>query len=220
MKKRVCLLMLLGCLAVVFLAGSLGATSYYYQDLTKQGVPTGTDYYPNAINDARQIVGYSYEFSTTTYKAFLWAPGKGLLQLQTLGGKDCRAIAINKLGQIVGVADPSTGLSQACLWTDPLQAPTALGPLAGHTSSRAHAINDGGVIVGDSSGTFTHACKWTAPLAPTDLGTLGGSTSSAMGINNAGQIVGSATNSSGTFPGLSLEPGAAGPGPGGLASGW
>jgi len=60
--------------------------------------------------------------------------------------------------------------------------------------SSASAINDSGVIVGNSTTASgaSHATKWNGTV-PTDLGTLGGTTSSGAGINSAGFVVGSSS---------------------------
>ena len=58
--------------------------------------------------------------------------------------------------------------------------------------SQGFAINSTGQIVGESNlgdSSETHAFLYSAGTL-LDLGTLGGSSSSAIGINDAGQIVG------------------------------
>jgi probable HAF family extracellular repeat protein len=200
MNKRVCLMMAAVCLAVFCLAGSVEAALYKYQDINPAGgIPSGVTYYTEAINDVKQVTGYyqNNNVSPVVHGAFIWDPVKGWTLLQSLGGTNSYAHAINQQGQIVGQAQTSSGANHACEWTDPSQAPTDLGLLAGYTGSVAHAINDSGMVVGASLGTHPHACKWTAPQQPVDLGTLGGSNSFANGINNAGQIVGNARNAQG-----------------------
>jgi uncharacterized membrane protein len=201
--KRKLLLVLVMCLAMYSaMAASLWAASYKYQDLTPQGLPAGETYSFAAINDARQIVGYYSLYNPMTgyiYQAFLWDPVKGRILLHSLGSPSSYAYGINKQGQIVGqVSSGSFMDTQACLWTDPSKAPTALGLLSGYPSGWASAINDNGLIVGAATvSSITRACKWTPPsLQPVNLGTLANN-SSASGVNNAGQIVGNSVNNMG-----------------------
>lgn len=73
-----------------------------------------------------------------------------------------------------------------------------LGTLPGDLTSTATAVNDSGVVVGtSSSGGGTSAVRWLPSGAVQNLGSLGGSPTTANGINSLGSIVGSATNSSG-----------------------
>ncbi|WP_224362776.1 choice-of-anchor A family protein [Hyalangium versicolor] len=71
---------------------------------------------------------------------------------------------------------------------------TYLGSLGG--ASQAWAINDAGQVVGNSSFSDTdfntHGLLWKDGVM-TDLGTLGGKSSSAVDINAYGQVVGSAS---------------------------
>jgi uncharacterized membrane protein len=65
----------------------------------------------------------------------------------------------------------------------------------GTSFSAAIGINSLGVIAGNyqlTSPTF-HAVIWTAPNQIQDLGVLGGTYSTATGINDAGQVVGYST---------------------------
>jgi probable HAF family extracellular repeat protein len=59
-------------------------------------------------------------------------------------------------------------------------------------NTRAFAINSAGQIVGDATtAAFTqHAVLWNASNAVQDLGTLGGTFSSAFDINDAGTVIG------------------------------
>jgi len=81
-------------------------------------------------------------------------------------------------------------------------------PTLGYTAF-AWAINDNGVIVGESDYTsvdMSHACVWhpdgNGGYSITALDELGGCASLARGINNKGQIVGFSENTSGSsrFP--------------------
>jgi probable HAF family extracellular repeat protein len=93
--------------------------------------------------------------------------------------------AINESGQVVGgryIWTPGAGVQD-------------LGTLGG-TSTDAYAINNLGQVAGTSS-TATgerHAFLWTPGQGMRDLGTLGGgSSSTARGVNDQGQVVGEVT---------------------------
>lgn len=108
-------------------------------------------------------------------------------------------VAVNELGQSVGVADNGITL-QAVKWdaTAAAPSPTALSGLAGDNEySAAYAINEGNVIVGESSdGVRPVAVFWPAGSTIASRLTLTGlfaeGTSAAYGINENGQIVGEA----------------------------
>ena len=76
-----------------------------------------------------------------------------------------------------------------------------LGTLGGTPAfAYALAINSTGQVVGAStlpSGEL-HAFLWDKGVM-TDLGTLGGNSSTAFGINNAGQVVGTSATAGGSF---------------------
>lgn len=120
-------------------------------------------------------------------------------ELGTLGGPVSEAAAINNAGQIAGSGMNATSAFHAVLYQDGSK--TDLGTLSGN-QSYAQAINSQGQIVGyagySSTSGAVDAFLWTAggtdgvPTNPQmkDLGTLGGTTSIAYGINDAGQVVG------------------------------
>jgi probable HAF family extracellular repeat protein len=157
------------------------------QDLGTLG---GGSSHANAINNAGQVVGYSQPTNSNASIAFLWEDGPGMQSLGTLPG-DVHSFAndINDRGQIVGLS--STGsTSRAVLWEN--GTPQDLGTLGG-TSGGATAINEIGQIVGGSNNSAgeSRAFLWENGVMR-ELGTLG-AFSSASGINDLGQVVGSSS---------------------------
>jgi probable HAF family extracellular repeat protein len=98
-----------------------------------------------------------------------------------------QALAVNRNGQIAGIYqhaifDNITPL--AALYT------VAGGFVAYRTNAQAFAISNAGVLAGEH---VSHAATFVqngGDLVPTDLGTLGGSSAVAYGINSSGEVVG------------------------------
>jgi probable HAF family extracellular repeat protein len=157
----------------------------------------GSSSFGRDVNTSGQVVGDSYASSGFDH-AFLYGGGQ-MTDLGTLGGNASCAYAINSTGQIVGSAESRTG-GFAFLYSSGSM--TSLGTLSGSFYSTALDINDGGQIVGNAyfaSGTTSipHAFLYTANGGMTDLGTLGGSTSTAVAINASGQVLGTSMTKSG-----------------------
>ncbi len=126
------------------------------------------------------------------------------VDLGTLGGASSAALGLNDHGQVVGWAQVpgcSTAMGFPCrhafLWDDGQM--TDLGHLPADEGSVARAINNAGLIVGNSerdviagSGTF-HAVSWSGGVL-TPLPDLGHGTSWANDVNEAGLIVGYAVD--------------------------
>ena len=126
------------------------------------------------VNNAGQVVGFStVNFSDTDpghQHATLWTPnGEGMVQVD-LGTLDetlfseCNALAINELGQVIGI---SSGYGGSCgvAWTEPVGM-VELGDL-GQKVTGVVALNNVGLVVGKGwTDGLQHACVWQLPLPP------------------------------------------------------
>jgi probable HAF family extracellular repeat protein len=150
--------------------------------ITDLGTLGGASAAPAAINDAGQVVGSSeIKPNDVSIHAFVWKSGK----MTDLGaGPRSSAVAINDRGQIAGTSEELSTRSRAFLFQDGKM--TVLGPLpAGTTESRARAINEQGLVLGDwSSNARGGNYLWQGGKVTL----LGGLEASAM--NDHGQVVG------------------------------
>jgi probable HAF family extracellular repeat protein len=166
--------------------------------------PWDEDNRATAINDARQVIGWGHAPAGESARGFLNSR-RGTELIATFGGDWSYAFSINSAGHVVGYAQgPSPtnpfGAAQAFLYKNGVL--KNLGTLGG-AESLAWDINDAGQIVGyaettrpPGGGEFDygdlHAFLYQRGTMK-DLGTLGGTSSSANAINNAGVIVGDAS---------------------------
>ena len=152
------------------------------------GTLGGSESEATAINEQRQIAGYSWT-SAGQKHAFFWSPSTGMIDIGTLGGHYTEASEINDRGQVTGFSQTPAGDSHAFSWTQ-AGGMVDLGTLGGGRSA-SFGINASGQIVGCSttaSGAW-HAFVWQGGRMM-DLGLLGGSGACAYAINDSGQIVG------------------------------
>lgn len=68
------------------------------------------------MNEVGQVVGASATDSTGVVHAFLWDNENGMQNLETLGGTNSEARAINNSGFVVGISDVSPLVAHAFLW--------------------------------------------------------------------------------------------------------
>lgn len=155
------------------------------------GTLGGTVSDASGVNDAGQVVGTSTTTAGPSYhRAFLYDGGP-LLDLGTLGGSSSFGWGINGAGTVVGGADlPSFPGRRAFRYSGAVM--TDLGTLVGDSTSSAQAINDVGVIVGNSGAASESPSAFAYyPLAGAmvDLGTYGGLWSFGVDVNDEGDFL-------------------------------
>lgn len=166
-------------LAIVsfFLAATgLHSTPVYSVQSLGAGMPTG-------VNSSGAAVGWLTDSQGNTNPIYF---------LNGQLGSGGQASAINDAGVAVGTVFTASGPS-VVQWS--LGQTTSLG-----ISGYGTAINNQGQVAGGyirPDGQL-HAFTWTNETLA-DLGTLGGSSSSAYGINTSGQVAGSSMMAGGTF---------------------
>jgi len=180
-----------GPLAAPSSLGALGPWSEGW-DLNDQSVPV--------------IVGNTGTNGSDITRGFRWSPATGMVDLGLVGltaigsvhvTSSFTARAVSWPGHVVGTADsqPDLGVLGAYL-LEPIGAYRAVPAtcLAGYLFGNANDVNDSGTHVGQVKCAMTlHEQAFVATLGSfTNLGDLadGASRSQALGINNAGTVVG------------------------------
>lgn len=162
------------------------------------------------INNAGVIVGISSNGVASRPTQWVNGVASDLGSLDGLTTTTGRAWGISENGLVVGYSARSGAPSQATLWNWSMAGgqPFRLGSLQSNSFSEAFAVNDAGEAVGaavngsTSGGTdIRRAVVWRPHndhYHIYELGSLGLTFSEAKDINDAGQIVGFATNISGS----------------------
>lgn len=154
-----------------------------------------TDWWNSAqsVNNAGVVVGTSYD-ARGNFFGFVWSNGK-MTKMGTLGGQWSQAYAVNNKNQVTGLAYTKSGMAHAFIATGAGKL-TDLGTISGKTSTTwGFAINDSGVVVGQSTFQNTYHAFVYSGGKMKDLNKLipsgsGWTLIEANGINNNGQIVG------------------------------
>jgi probable HAF family extracellular repeat protein len=188
-QSRCCARLILALAA----SGGLGAAAA--QTYTIDRLITQASVEPRGVSPTGKIAG------TLNGQAFLY-DGSTLVELGTLGGVTATPIAINIAGQIAGV------LGNRAVAPSPLRSfywTAATGMIdIGSTQPGGRAVaasmNESGQVAATSFPgllPFGRAVRWSIDAGMVELGTLGGSSSQANGINGAGHVVGSSLTASG-----------------------
>ena len=171
----------------------------------------GSNTQANGINDVGQVTGTA-DLPGGIHHAFIWTQVGGPRDLGTLAGTDSEGFANNDAGQVAGDSQVPFSLeAHAALWNPLTPNGTTgtwfdLGTLGG-PSSTAFALNGFGEVAGASrlsAGSETsHAFLWKpgSPNGATghmfDIGTLGGASSQAFGLDGRGDAVGTSQTKAG-----------------------
>lgn len=182
------------------MTGGAKATPLY--SISDLGALGGNDSAAYSLNDYGQVVGMS-KTNSGTWHSFIYSNGV-MTDIDMVGNFNpfqSVARSINNLGQVVGTTTIPFAGEQAFLYSQGTM--VLLGALNGGRSN-AFDINEAGKVVGDSL-TYRvylgpesyHAATFNSgPIQDLGTSTYGQSNahSSAYGINNLGQIVGSVSD--------------------------
>jgi probable HAF family extracellular repeat protein len=172
--------------------------------VTALGTLGGVMSQATAINASGQIAGVSATGDSA--HAFLWQAGT-MRDLGDLGGGWSQDVyAISDAGQVIGISGTAAGKTHPFLWESGTM--QDLGTLGGDMAS-AYAVNTAGQVAGTSLLTKTgsildtirHSFLWEAGTMR-DLGTFGGAVTwvnTRRCLNEAGEVVGQSSTSSGEF---------------------
>ena len=160
-------------------AGQVLGSSWGKSWIYRGGTLTELPFDAVALNDAGDVVGQSLGSS---FHAVLYT-GSTLTDLGTLGGEYSGAWIINNVGQVVGEAQDADGEFRWFLYRNGAMSELSiLGSVASVTD-----INTAGQIVGETIGGDAFLLSGGVV---TNLGTIGGTFSSAIAINDTGQVAG------------------------------
>jgi len=149
------------------------------------GLPGGRSSQAFGVNSAGQVVGYATT-ATGAPHAVLWRPNGAIVDLGAPLGGESVALGISNAGQVVGWTGTGT-LIQPFIWTET----SGMQIIAGIRSGIAFAINNSGVVAGESNG---RPISWNAGSSASVLNLLRDDVAGrARAISDAGEMVGSSS---------------------------
>jgi probable HAF family extracellular repeat protein len=147
--------------------------------------------YAYGINDSGTMAGTTYDANGQAH-ATIWGPSSGSnASVTTVLAAGSYATAINNTGVVVGGNGGAFAVVNGNI--------QSLATAPGVQWSAAYGLNNTGTIVGDgqlANGTF-RGMVWNPDGSVTELGTFGGASSQATGVNDSGEVVGFASLSDG-----------------------
>jgi len=144
----------------------------------------------NAVNESREVVGAASNGSAR-HAFLLRLPETRALDLHPAGAESSSAVAINDLGEAVGLVT-TAGDTHGVLWQTTVAGIIQVRDLEvelGRDFSPS-ALNSRGAVVGDTVVDGRSRAARLVDGVLTELGTLGGVSSKALGVNDPGQVVG------------------------------
>jgi probable HAF family extracellular repeat protein len=142
------------------------------------------------LNEAGKAVGF-VPLGTET-RGFLYDHAtRSMTPLGFIDGTTATVgVGINNQAQVVGYYNPQPGIGpeKPFRWENGVLTPLAT--LSPDGSNTAGDINDAGLIIGSHDANSVARAVIYRNGVPTDIGTLGGPTATAMDINQSGQVIG------------------------------
>jgi probable HAF family extracellular repeat protein len=147
---------------------------------------------PTAINNQGDVVGLVFNAAGLP-QAVLWNHD-GLTLLPTDGQEPSIAVDINNSGVVAGIVTSDAGRWQVVTWTGDDFLPVGFFTMW----TQVNALNDDEALAGQALNAYRpwQAAAWDGNV-PIDLETLGGLSSAAEVVNEAGQIAGTANTPDG-----------------------